>query len=65
MDGCLEGCAGCFASIVLFVIFLVIAYIGIGVFWIAFLAAFLFLFFIQLGKLTAGAILRWIDKKRK
>ena len=65
MDGCLEGCAGCFLTIVLFAVFLTVAYILLGAFWIAFLAAFVFLIFIELGKVSAKHILKWIDKKRK
>lgn len=65
MDGCLEGCAGCFATIVLFIIFLVVAYFFIGAFWIAAIAAFVFLLFIELVKFSAKPIIRWIDRKRK
>lgn len=35
MDGCLDGCAGCFLWIAAFVIAMIIAYVVIGVFWIA------------------------------
>ena len=65
MDGCLEGCAGCFATIVILIVFVSIAYFLIGVFWIALIGAFVFLLFIELGKLSARPIIRWIDKKRK
>ena len=65
MDGCLEGCAGCFLTIVLFAIFLAIAYVFLGTFWIAFGVAAVFLLFIELGKASAKSVIKWIDKKIK
>ena len=58
MDGCLEGCAGCFLQMVIIAVVIALAYVFIGVFWMALIAGIVFAIFWGLGKLTIG----WLRK---
>ena len=52
MDGCLEGCAGCFLQIVIFAGIIALVYFLYGVFWLALVVAIVFGIFWALGRLT-------------
>ena len=54
MEGCLDGCAGCFLWIAASVIAMVIAYVVLGVFWIALIIGVIIL--------IVFGIVNWISK---
>ena len=64
MEGCLDGCAGCFLWIAFFIVVIIIAYIIFGIFWIALIAGTVFLIFWILGRITVS-LFRYDRRKKR
>ena len=65
MDGCLDGCAGCFLWIAAFIFVVIVVYVLIGAFWIALIGGIIFFILWVIGRAITNLFTNDKRKKRR